>query len=46
MLGKTTAAGTVLNSDEEVATALLDEAGVAVAPGSAFGLAPYYVCAG
>ncbi|QWT40093.1 pyridoxal phosphate-dependent aminotransferase [Dickeya dadantii] len=42
LLGKTTAAGTVLNSDEEVATALLDEAGVAVVPGSAFGLAPYF----
>ncbi|MCZ0823623.1 aminotransferase class I/II-fold pyridoxal phosphate-dependent enzyme [Dickeya solani] len=42
LLGKTTAAGTVLNSDEEVATALLDEAGVAVVPGSAFGLGPYF----
>ena len=39
LIGRRTAAGTMLDTDEEVATALLDEAGVAVVPGSAFGLA-------
>lgn len=42
LLGKTTAAGTLLQSDEDVAGALLDEANVAVVQGSAFGLAPYF----
>ena len=37
----TTAAGTLLENDEDVAHALLDEANVAVVHGSAFGLAPY-----
>ncbi|MFL9862334.1 pyridoxal phosphate-dependent aminotransferase [Paraburkholderia madseniana] len=41
LIGKTTAAGTVLKTDEDVAGALLDEVGVAVVQGSAFGLAPY-----
>lgn len=41
LIGRTSAAGTRLDSDEAVALALLDEAGVAVVPGSAFGLAPY-----
>lgn len=41
MLGRTTPAGTLLATDEDVANALLDEANVAVVPGSAFGLAPY-----
>jgi aspartate aminotransferase len=41
LIGKETAAGTRLNDDEDVAGALLDEAGVAVVPGSAFGLGPY-----
>lgn len=41
LLGKTTPAGTVLRSDEDVALALLDEANVAVVHGSAFGLGPY-----
>lgn len=41
LIGKTTAAGTVLSTDEDVAYALLDEAGVAVVHGSAFGLGPY-----
>jgi aspartate aminotransferase len=31
----------LLASDEDVALALLDETGVAVMPGSAFGLGPY-----
>ncbi|WP_213938011.1 pyridoxal phosphate-dependent aminotransferase [Pseudomonas sp. dw_612] len=41
LLGLTTPAGTLLNTDEDVALALLDEASVAVVQGSAFGLAPY-----
>lgn len=41
ILGKTTQAGTTLNTDEDVVNALLDEAGVATVHGSAFGLAPY-----
>ena len=41
LLGRTTAAGTLLATDEDVAHALLDEANVAVVHGSAFGLAPY-----
>jgi aspartate aminotransferase len=41
LIGRITPAGTVLASDEDVANALLDEADVAVVPGSAFGLAPY-----
>ncbi len=41
LLGKTSPAGKLLASDEDVAMALLNEAGVAVVQGSAFGLAPY-----
>lgn len=41
LIGRTSAAGTTLNNDEDVALALLDEANVAVVQGSAFGLAPY-----
>lgn len=41
LLGKRTAAGTLLSTDEDVAGALLDEANVAVVHGSAFGLGPY-----
>ncbi|MHA7685804.1 pyridoxal phosphate-dependent aminotransferase [Cupriavidus sp. PET2-C1] len=41
LLGKTTPAGTLLQTDEDVALALLEEANVAVVHGSAFGLAPY-----
>ena len=41
LMGRTTAAGTKLITDEDVASALLDEANVAVVQGSAFGLAPY-----
>ena len=41
LLGRTTPAGTRLQTDEDVAHALLDEANVAVVHGSAFGLAPY-----
>ncbi|TKC85940.1 pyridoxal phosphate-dependent aminotransferase [Trinickia terrae] len=41
LIGRTTPAGTRLDDDEAVAGALLDEAGVAVVQGSAFGLGPY-----
>ena len=41
LLGKTTAAGRRLVSDEDVVNALLDDAGVATVHGSAFGLGPY-----
>ncbi|MGX7003010.1 pyridoxal phosphate-dependent aminotransferase [Caballeronia sp. KNU42] len=41
LIGRTTVAGTKLMTDEDVASALLDEANVAVVQGSAFGLAPY-----
>lgn len=41
LIGKTTPAGTRLNSDEDVVNALLDEADIGVVHGSAFGLGPY-----
>lgn len=41
LMGRHSAAGTLLNTDEDVALALLDEAGLAVVHGSAFGLGPY-----
>ncbi|MBV4484572.1 pyridoxal phosphate-dependent aminotransferase [Pseudomonas sp. SWRI153] len=41
LIGRTSLGGRVLLSDEDVAHALLDEANVAVVPGSAFGLGPY-----
>ncbi|MGA9704591.1 pyridoxal phosphate-dependent aminotransferase [Pseudomonas sp.] len=41
LIGRTSAAGRVLHTDEDVAHALLDEANVAVVQGSAFGLGPY-----
>ncbi|SKC84671.1 aspartate aminotransferase [Burkholderia sp. CF099] len=41
LIGLTTAGGTTLRSDEDVAATLLDEAGVATVHGSAFGLGPY-----
>ncbi|SDH89170.1 aspartate aminotransferase [Paraburkholderia steynii] len=40
LIGLTTAGGTTLLSDEDVAATLLDEAGVATVHGSAFGLGP------
>ena len=42
LLGKTTPAGTRIDSDEAFATALLDEADVAVVFGAAFGLSPNF----
>lgn len=41
LIGKMSPAGTRLATDDDVATALLEEAHVAVVPGSAFGLAPF-----
>jgi aspartate aminotransferase len=41
LIGRTTPAGVVLKSDADVAIALLDEAGVGVVHGSAFGLGPF-----
>jgi aspartate aminotransferase len=42
MIGKTTPAGTVLQTDEDVAGYLLEARGVAVVHGEAFGLSPYF----
>jgi len=41
LIGRTSAGGRTLLTDEDVAHALLDEANVAVVHGSAFGLGPY-----
>jgi aspartate aminotransferase len=41
-IGKTTARGAKIATDEDFVTALLDEEGVAVVQGSAFGLAPFF----
>jgi aspartate aminotransferase len=41
-IGKTTRAGTVISDDEVFATALLEETGVAVVFGAAFGLSPNF----
>ena len=42
LIGKTTPAGTLIDSDEAFATALLEEKGVAVVFGGAFGLSPAF----
>ena len=41
-IGKTSAGGTLIDTDEAFATALLEEQGVAVVFGAAFGLSPYF----
>jgi aspartate aminotransferase len=41
-LGKTTETGRPIESDTDFVTALLEEEGVAVVQGSAFGMAPYF----
>ncbi|MAQ44543.1 MAG: aspartate aminotransferase [Confluentimicrobium sp.] len=41
-IGKTSAGGASIDSDEAFATALLEEKGVAVVFGAAFGLSPYF----
>jgi aspartate aminotransferase len=42
VLGKTTPSGKKLEADQDFADYLLEEAHVAVVPGSAFGLSPYF----
>lgn len=42
LIGKTSAQGTLLSDDEAFATALLEEVGVAVVFGAAFGLSPNF----
>lgn len=42
LIGKTSAGGTVIADDEAFATALLNETGVAVVFGAAFGLSPHF----
>ncbi|MFT6675307.1 MAG: aspartate aminotransferase [Sulfitobacter sp.] len=42
LIGKTSAAGTKIANDEDFATALLEETGVAVVFGAAFGLSPNF----
>jgi aspartate aminotransferase len=42
LIGKTTPAGTKIDTDETFAKALLEEKGVAVVFGSAFGLSPAF----
>ncbi len=42
LIGKTSAAGTVIENDEVFATALLEETGVAVVFGAAFGVSPNF----
>ncbi|MFO1139870.1 MAG: pyridoxal phosphate-dependent aminotransferase [Paracoccus sp. (in: a-proteobacteria)] len=42
LIGKTSAGGAVITDDEAFATALLDETGVAVVFGAAFGLSPHF----
>ena len=42
LIGLTSAGGTPIDSDEAFANALLDEAGVAVVFGAAFGLSPHF----
>ena len=41
-MGKTTPAGKTLETDEDFVTALLEEEGVAVVHGAAFGLSPFF----
>ena len=41
-MGKTTSGGRRIASDEDFVTALLEEEGVAVVQGSAFGLGPHF----
>ncbi|MDR6679301.1 pyridoxal phosphate-dependent aminotransferase [Pseudomonas oryzihabitans] len=42
VLGRRTSGGELIDSDTAFARYLMDEGGVAVVPGSAFGLAPYF----
>jgi aspartate aminotransferase len=42
LIGKHSRSGTLLANDEDVVTALLEDEGVAVVQGAAFGLSPYF----
>lgn len=42
LIGRKTPSGAVIDSDTALAAYLLDEAGVAVVPGAAFGLSPFF----
>ncbi len=42
LMGRKTPSGTIITSDTDFATYLLEAAGVAVVPGTAFGLSPYF----
>lgn len=42
LMGKETPLSTILTSDTDLATYLLESAGVAIVPGVAFGLSPYF----
>lgn len=42
LIGKTSASGMLIESDEDFATALLNEVGVAVVFGAAFGMSPHF----
>jgi aspartate aminotransferase len=42
LIGRTSAGGTRIDTDEDFATALLEETGVAVVFGAAFGLSPHF----
>ena len=42
MIGKTTPDGAKIENDSDFATHLLDAEGVAVVPGIAFGLSPFF----
>lgn len=42
IVGAKTPSGHILNNDTDVATYFLDQCGVAVVPGSAFGLSPFF----
>ncbi|HAJ02077.1 MAG TPA: aspartate aminotransferase, partial [Brevundimonas sp.] len=42
LIGRATPDGTVIDSDDTFASALLEAEGVAVVQGSAFGLSPYF----
>lgn len=41
-MGRTTAGGVLLKTDEDFVSALLNEEGVAAVHGEAFGLSPYF----
>ena len=42
ILGRTTPEGVVLKTDSDIVTYFLESEGVAMVPGTAFGLSPYF----